>query len=73
MSLGTKIRELRLANGMTQSELGAGLVTPSMISQIESDKANPSYSVLEAIAVKLKTPLEYFLADIQTQLESTLR
>lgn len=71
MSLGTKIRELRLANGMTQSELGSGLVTPSMISQIESDKANPSYPVLEAIAGRLKTPLEYFLADIQTQLEQT--
>ncbi|KEO84094.1 helix-turn-helix domain-containing protein [Tumebacillus flagellatus] len=69
MSLGTKIRELRLAKGLTQSELGAGLVTPSMISQIESDKANPSYKVLEAIAEKLEEPLEYFLADIATQME----
>ncbi len=57
--------------GLTQSDLGSGLVTPSMISQIESDKANPSYKVLEAIAEKLETPLEFFLTDIQTQLEQT--
>jgi HTH-type transcriptional regulator, quorum sensing regulator NprR len=71
MSLGQKIRELRIAKGLTQSDLGSGLVTPSMISQIESDKANPSYKVLEAIAEKLETPLEHFLADVQTQLEQT--
>lgn len=71
MSLGQKIRELRVAKGLTQSDLGNGLVTPSMISQIESDKANPSYKVLEAIAEKLETPLEHFLSDVQTQLEQT--
>jgi tetratricopeptide (TPR) repeat protein len=71
MSLGRKIRELRIMKGLTQSDLGSGLVTPSMISQIESDKANPSYKVLEAIAEKLETPLEFFLTDIQTQLEQT--
>ena len=71
MSLGQKIRELRVAKGLTQSDLGSGLVTPSMISQIESDKANPSYKVLEAIAEKLETPLEHFLSDVQTQLEQT--
>lgn len=71
MSLGRKIRELRISKGLTQSDLGSGLVTPSMISQIESDKANPSYKVLEAIAEKLETPLEFFLSDIQTQLEQT--
>ncbi|PWK15035.1 helix-turn-helix domain-containing protein [Tumebacillus permanentifrigoris] len=69
MSLGTKIRALRLTKGLTQSDLGAGLVTPSMISQIESDKAKPSYKVLEAIATKLEEPLEYFLADIAAQME----
>lgn len=69
MSLGKKIRELQIAKGLTQSDLGSGLVTPSIISQIESDKANPSYKVLEAIAAKLETPLEHFLVDVQTQME----
>lgn len=69
MSLGSKIRELRISKGLTQGDLGAGLVTSSMISQIESDKANPSYKVLEAIAEKLEAPLEHFLGDVQSQLE----
>jgi tetratricopeptide (TPR) repeat protein len=69
MSLGRKIRELRIKKGLTQSDLGAGLVTPSMISQIESDRANPSYKVLEAIAARLGEPLEYFLSDLESQLE----
>lgn len=69
MSLGQKIRDLRIAKGLTQTELGAGLVTASMISQIEGDKANPSYPVLESLAKRLETPLEYFLADIKTQME----
>lgn len=69
MSLGSKIRELRISKGLTQSDLGSGLVTPSMISQIESDRANPSYKVLEAIAERLGEPLEYFLTDLESQLE----
>jgi len=68
-TLGQKIRELRIRKGLTQSDLSAGLVTPSMISQIESDKANPSHNLLAAIAEKLDTPIEYFLTDTETQME----
>jgi HTH-type transcriptional regulator, quorum sensing regulator NprR len=68
-TLGQKIRELRIRKGLTQSDLSAGLVTPSMISQIESDKANPSHNLLGAIAEKLDTPIEYFLTDTETQME----
>jgi tetratricopeptide (TPR) repeat protein len=70
-SLGQKIRELRIMKGLTQSDLGAGMVTPSMISQIEADKANPSHKLLCAIAEKLETSVEYFLTDMQTKLEQT--
>jgi tetratricopeptide (TPR) repeat protein len=69
VSLGQKIRELRIRKGLTQQELGAGIVTISMISQIESDKAYPSHKVLEQIAARLETPIEYFVADMQTQME----
>ncbi|HEU4963128.1 MAG TPA: helix-turn-helix transcriptional regulator [Bacilli bacterium] len=69
LSLGQKIRELRLQHGLTQSDLGSGLVTPSMISQIESDKAHPSHKLLVAIAEKLETSVEYFLTDVENQLE----
>jgi HTH-type transcriptional regulator, quorum sensing regulator NprR len=69
-SLGQKIRELRIRKGLTQGDLSAGLVTPSMVSQIESDKANPSHQLLCAIAERLETPIEYFLTDVQTQMEN---
>lgn len=68
-TLGQKIRDLRIRKGLTQSDLAAGLVTPSMISQIESDKANPSHGLLASIAEKLDTPIEYFLTDTETQME----
>lgn len=70
-SLGQKIKELRIMKGLTQSDLGSGMVTPSMISQIEADKANPSHKLLCAIAEKLETSVDYFLSDMQTKLEQT--
>ncbi|MFD2170068.1 tetratricopeptide repeat protein [Tumebacillus lipolyticus] len=69
MRLGDRIKELRIAKGLTQGDLGKGIVTPSMISQIESNKANPSYNVLKEIARRLDTQLEHFLADVEIQME----
>lgn len=60
-----------MRKGLTQQELGSGIVTISMISQIESDKAYPSHKVLEQIASRLETPIEYFVADMQTQMEQS--
>jgi tetratricopeptide (TPR) repeat protein len=71
ISLGQKIRDLRIRKGLTQQELGSGIVTISMISQIESDKAYPSHKVLQQIATRLETPIEYFVADMQTQIEQS--
>lgn len=72
-SLGQKIREWRMKKGITQTELAEGLVTPSMISQIESDKANPSFKLLEGISRKLEVPIDEFLMDMQDQLEQDTR
>lgn len=58
MPVGNRIRELRIKRGLTQSELADGIVTPSMISLIESDRANPSEKVLRALADKLGVSLE---------------
>ncbi|GGJ13780.1 hypothetical protein GCM10010885_23920 [Alicyclobacillus cellulosilyticus] len=60
-TLGQKIREVRLQRGMTQADLGANLVTPSMISQIESDRAKPSFALLSELANRLGVPVDYFL------------
>ena len=70
-SLGSKIRDLRIEKGLTQGELGENLVTPSMISQIEADKANPSQRLLRALAERLQTPVEFFMTDMHTKAEQT--
>jgi tetratricopeptide (TPR) repeat protein len=68
-SLGQRVRELRLKKGMTQIELSREICTPSMISQIESDRARPSYTILYALAEKLDVPLERLLIDVDLNLE----
>lgn len=68
-SLGQRIRELRMKKGITQIDLAKGLCTPSMISQIESDRARPSYKILFAIAERLEVPLEKLLSDVDLNLE----
>lgn len=68
-SLGQRIRELRIKKGLTQIDLAKGLCTPSMISQIESDRARPSYKILYAIADRLEVALEKLLADVDLNLE----
>jgi HTH-type transcriptional regulator, quorum sensing regulator NprR len=72
-TLGQKIRDWRMKKGITQTELAEGLVTPSMISQIESDKANPSFKLLEGISRKLDVPIDEFLLDMQQDLEEDTR
>jgi transcriptional regulator with XRE-family HTH domain len=70
-SIGEKIREARLQRGLTQGDLAEDLVTPSMISQIEADKAKPSYPLLTAIANRLGLPVEHFLNELQDQFTLT--
>lgn len=64
ISLGDKIQRLRVWRGLTQTELASGLVTPSMISQIEGNKANPSTELLLSIIRKLGVSVETFLKDV---------
>ncbi|MCL6548477.1 MAG: helix-turn-helix transcriptional regulator, partial [Alicyclobacillus sp.] len=63
-SLGQKIRELRKQRKLTQQELAAGLVTASMVSQIESDRATPSPKLLEQLAERLGVDTAYFREDM---------
>lgn len=59
-TLGSKIRMLRKARHMTQQELGGDLISASMISQIEANRALPSETVLESIAKKLGVSTNFF-------------
>lgn len=67
--IGERIRLLRVRKNMTQADLANGLCTGSMISQIETGKARPSYHVLEQIAQRLDVPLEFLLEDREVNLE----
>ncbi|ARU63673.1 hypothetical protein CBW65_23615 [Tumebacillus avium] len=70
-SLGQRIRELRLRKGMTQIELAKGICTASMISQIESDRARPSYKMLVGLANRLEVALEHLLKEVDLEMEYT--
>ncbi len=61
MTLGQKIRALRLAKQMTQKELSGDFITRNMLSQIENDSATPSMKTMEHIAKVLDKPIGYFL------------
>lgn len=61
--LGKKIKSLRLARKMTQSELAGETITRNMLSQIENGVAQPSVSTIIDLAKKLGTPVEYFFSE----------
>ncbi|MCL6596017.1 MAG: helix-turn-helix domain-containing protein [Firmicutes bacterium] len=63
MNLGEKIRHLRKERGLSQEEVGRGVLTRSMISAIERGKARPSLKTLEVIAQGLGKSVDYFLED----------
>ncbi|WP_323372916.1 helix-turn-helix domain-containing protein [Tumebacillus lacus] len=68
-SLGKRLRALRVKKGVTQIDLAKGLCTPSMISQIESDRAKPSYKMLHAIAERLGVTTDELLNDVEMNLD----
>jgi len=61
MTLGQKIKDARLARGMTQKEVVGDFITRNMLSKIENDSATPSVRTLEHLAAALELPTGYFL------------
>ena len=59
-TLGTKIRELRLSMGLTQSELCGDFITRNMLSLIENGLAEPSGKTLAFLADRLDVSPAYF-------------
>ena len=64
LNLGKKLQSVRTARGLSLRKAAelAG-ITPSMLSQIESGKVNPSISTLWAVTQVLETPLYEFFQD----------
>lgn len=63
MNVGEKIRELRLAKLMTQSELAGSQITRNMLSCIENGTAQPSLATILYIAGRLNVPVGFLLAE----------
>lgn len=53
MTLGEKLRQTRLARGLTQKQLAGDHITRNMLSQLEHDQAKPSMRTLEYLAETL--------------------
>lgn len=62
MTIGQKIKKIRLENKMTQSDLAGEKITRNMLSSIECDKALPSLDTLLHIAERLSVPASYFVS-----------
>ena len=67
MALGERIKERRIACGLTQAELAGDTLTRNMISELESGKVSPSLKTLLYLSEKLKTSPRYFLDPKYTQ------
>lgn len=67
LSLGEKIKYKRKEKNMTLKELAGDRITPGQISLVESGKSNPSIELLEYIAQRLDTDIEYFLESEEKQ------
>lgn len=62
-SLGAKIRSIRKSKKMTQSELAGSGLSRTMLSKLENDLAQPSFSTIEYLANRLDVPVSTFVSD----------
>ena len=68
MQIGEKIKRLRTAKLMTQSELVGGEITRNMLSRIENGAAQPSMATVKYIAERLNVSAGFLLADEEDEL-----
>ena len=62
-SVGARLREARLAVGLTQEELGRGVATKGFISLVERGRANPSLPKLRVLADRLGRSISFFFVE----------
>ncbi len=67
LTLGAKIKALRLSKGLTQGELTRGEITAGLISQIESDRVAPSSRVIALLAEQLGVTPDELIGEVETR------
>lgn len=63
MELGARLKQARLALGLSQRQLCGDIITRNMLSQIENGAARPSMDTLRYLAGRLGKPVSYFLEE----------
>lgn len=63
MELGEKLRQERLALGLSQREVCGDQITRNMLSRIEHGQVTPSMKTLRYLASALQRPVGYFLGE----------
>ena len=71
--IGTRLRRLRTARGLTQRALGEPRYTHAYVSTIEAGRRNPSREALEHFAAKLGVDVEQLITGREPDLEARLR
>lgn len=63
MTIGQRLKEARLAAGLSQRQLCGDTITRNMLSQIENGVARPSMDTLQILAKRLGRPVSFFLEE----------
>lgn len=63
MTLGEKLRQARLAKGLSQAQTAGEQITRNMLSQLEHDQASPSVKTLAHLAKVLDVSMAWLLDD----------
>jgi len=66
-SIGSKLKEARVARGLTQQQLAEGVASKGFVSLVERNLLNPSLPKLRLLADRLGRPLAYFVQDVPDQ------
>lgn len=73
LEIGARIRKYRTEQGFSLRTLAEKVnITPSMLSQIENDQANPSINTLKLISNALNVPLYQFFTASNTNPEDII-
>lgn len=70
---GERIKNARIALGLSQEALAQGICSRSHISGIEAGKVRPTIDILKAIVDRLHKPLSHFVPDRQEELAQQMK